>query len=429
MTRREFIADLMQKYPNITGASFGLKSVGGIVTREESIKITVAEKKPLSDIPQRERIPSAFVFDGVAFSTDVEVAEYKFLDNSVYPQGARETITIDTTLANRVTAGDSSISVSISDADADFISNSMTMLWNYPRQGVLIEIGGTNYHCDGITGSSGSYSLSTPFGFNTANSGDAVEITCKGATGDGSSYGFAPGIGIDTAGAIPNEQTGAIVGGAGMGNATSVPNAIGTLGFLAQDIETGAVVGVTNAHVAAGVEIGKMIEEGTDYTLGDALPQASVKDNFQWPFAFASQTTKIANQTKGMVWRVNQNINTTSDYTVERNQVDGAILFLNDGSFDGDSYKMFNSEVIGAYPEWCTDAELDGLVTNGNDLFSVGSRTGIKGTDDAVASGIKLKATNSSQSINLGVDPGINPLNFIAFNDVVSFSAFDSTDN
>ena len=167
------------------------------------------------------------------------------------------------------------------------------------------------------------------------------------------------------------------------------PNAIGTLGFLAQDIETGAVVGVTNAHVAAGVELGKMIEEGTDYTLGDALPQASVKDNFQWPFAFASQTTKIANQTKGMVWRVNQNINTTSDYTVERNQVDGAILFLNDGSFDGDSYKMFNSEVIGAYPEWCTDAELDGLVTNGNDLFSVGSRTGIKGTDDAVASGIK----------------------------------------
>ena len=428
MTKREFVAELMQKYPNVTGVSFGLKNTGGVTTREESIQFNVLEKKNLKDIPKEERIPSSIEFDGVTYKTDIETTQYSFLDNSVFPQGARQngqavTVTADSNFS----IGDTQAVFSgVSSTTFDLVNNSLTMLWGAPRNavGFTSSFGAKNF-ITAITWEDEANEVARVTVASPATqgigSGNTTQLTFVGGTGNTSgTHLFAPGIG--QSGDV-NEQTGTIVGGAGMSNWTSNPNSIGTLGFVALDEFTDALVGVTNAHVAGPVDFGGMILEEDTYALGDALPNTAVGDTFQWPL---SSNTTVANS-KGFVWRVNQCINTTTDFNEPRNTVDGACLFLKNGVTDANSYKMFNSDVIPAYPEWCTEDELDNLMVNGNDLFSVGTRTGIKGSDVDYVSGIKLKAINSNQATLLGT-PDADNSGSILMTDMVSFAAFNSND-
>lgn len=55
----------------IVGVSYGFNTVGGKTTNEKVIVFTVIRKKPLSEIPENERIPSQITIDGETFNTDV----------------------------------------------------------------------------------------------------------------------------------------------------------------------------------------------------------------------------------------------------------------------------------------------------------------------------------------------------------------------
>lgn len=64
--RKRVEADLL-RLPGVSGVDIGPKRVNGEKTGELAIRIYVARKRPLDDIPVNERIPS--VIDGVP--TDV----------------------------------------------------------------------------------------------------------------------------------------------------------------------------------------------------------------------------------------------------------------------------------------------------------------------------------------------------------------------
>lgn len=56
---------------DIVGVGYGFKTVNGKSTSDRTIVFTVIRKKPLSEIPEEERIPSEITIDGETFSTDV----------------------------------------------------------------------------------------------------------------------------------------------------------------------------------------------------------------------------------------------------------------------------------------------------------------------------------------------------------------------
>ena len=55
----------------IVGVSYGFKTTGGKTTDQRVIVFNVIRKKPLSEIPENERIPSQIEIDGEMFDTDV----------------------------------------------------------------------------------------------------------------------------------------------------------------------------------------------------------------------------------------------------------------------------------------------------------------------------------------------------------------------
>ena len=86
MMNPELLKQLTKHYHNITpedvvGVSYGKKESGGLLTDSDAIVFTVRKKKPLSEIPEDERIPSKIEFGGVTFDTDVEEGRYTFLEN------------------------------------------------------------------------------------------------------------------------------------------------------------------------------------------------------------------------------------------------------------------------------------------------------------------------------------------------------------
>ena len=49
---------------DIVGVSYGFKTSNNKTTDEKTLVFTVVRKKPLSEIPESERIPSEIVIDG-----------------------------------------------------------------------------------------------------------------------------------------------------------------------------------------------------------------------------------------------------------------------------------------------------------------------------------------------------------------------------
>jgi hypothetical protein len=62
---------------DIVGVGVGYKEKDGKTTNEKCITFTVIRKKPLSEIPENERIPSQIEIDGEIFNTDVTEGVYK----------------------------------------------------------------------------------------------------------------------------------------------------------------------------------------------------------------------------------------------------------------------------------------------------------------------------------------------------------------
>jgi len=74
---------------DIVGVGYGFKTVNGKSTSDRTIVFTVIRKKPLSEIPEEERIPSEITIDGETFSTDViegtiSAFAYGYCDPSFY---------------------------------------------------------------------------------------------------------------------------------------------------------------------------------------------------------------------------------------------------------------------------------------------------------------------------------------------------------
>jgi len=64
----------------IVGVGYGFKEVNGRTTDQRTIVFTVIRKRPLSEIPESERIPNQLTFDGETFDTDV-------IEGSISPFG------------------------------------------------------------------------------------------------------------------------------------------------------------------------------------------------------------------------------------------------------------------------------------------------------------------------------------------------------
>jgi hypothetical protein len=87
---KQITADLNKSTSSdIVGVGYGFKQVNGKTTSDRTIVFTVIRKKPLSEIPENERIPSKIEIDGEIFDTDVIEGNmttfgYGFHDQSFY---------------------------------------------------------------------------------------------------------------------------------------------------------------------------------------------------------------------------------------------------------------------------------------------------------------------------------------------------------
>jgi len=69
---KQITAELLNTTPdNIVGVGYGYKEVNGKTSSEKCITFSVKEKKPLSEIPQSELLPSTIEIDGEVIKTDV----------------------------------------------------------------------------------------------------------------------------------------------------------------------------------------------------------------------------------------------------------------------------------------------------------------------------------------------------------------------
>ena len=138
---------------------------------------------------------------------------------------------------------------------------------------------------------------------------------------------------------------------------------LGTMGFIAVDKETNSLVGVTNAHVMTDCffranESGR----GEFDVYGDNMGQ---------PATSVSQRVGV---TKRYI-----PIKGTSSGV---NYVDGAIFTLDETEIDlNESYKYYGLSFNSA-PPFATTEEIDDLINNDYNLYSVGRTTGAKGEGD-----------------------------------------------
>ena len=185
-------------------------------------------------------------------------------------------------------------------------------------------------------------------------------------------------------------------------------SSVGTLGFLALDVETQSIVGVTNNHVA----------------IANAF-FASVRT--QPITEFQNETTDIAFQN---LWSSNPataNANDIGDVIryvpmVKSgfNQVDGALISINQGDFDPSiSWQQFGLTGVTTPLPFASTSEINSLVGN-TDVISSGRTTGAK---QGVCS---LTITSVSSAVPVGTYEDQNGGFVVNFNNLISFTRNDS---
>jgi hypothetical protein len=143
---------------------------------------------------------------------------------------------------------------------------------------------------------------------------------------------------------------------------------VGTLGFIAVDIETQAIVGVTNNHVAIGDAF-----YTTERNLAGVLQNES-SDNAYQPGE--SSTLPIS-------WKVGEVVRYVPIYlptspNAYSNRVDGALISLTSSTISNSvSFKQLG--LTGIFPmPFATTSELDNLLVTNPPLYSTGRTTGPK---------------------------------------------------
>lgn len=177
---------------------------------------------------------------------------------------------------------------------------------------------------------------------------------------------------------------------------------LGTMGFVAVDNDTTSLVGVTNAHVMTEVffkadESSRKIEN----VYGDTMGQPDT--NSSNSVGVTKRYVPIQSSKTGV------------------NYVDGAIFTLDSSDVDiGESFKYYGLSFSGA-PEFATTREIDELIDNDWDLYSVGRTTGAKGEGKTKLKFLSYDNVNVYNTLNDSVD------RLCTFNDCISYIASAST--
>ena len=168
-------------------------------------------------------------------------------------------------------------------------------------------------------------------------------------------------------------------------------NAVGTLGMIVQDINTNALLGLTNNHVVVGNPVAAQYQNlnaflGNNFpTTNEVLPNSNFTCQ---PGEFGFQTNLKYGQVVRYVPIVpNTTINITaggssnSPSLVPKNRVDGALVSIDCNKIDfNQSWKFSGFESLITTPlPFATTAELDNLLVTNPQLYSTGRSTGPKG--------------------------------------------------
>ncbi len=160
---------------------------------------------------------------------------------------------------------------------------------------------------------------------------------------------------------------------------------LGTMGFIAVDKDNNSLVGVTNAHVMTQSFFVANESDRGDYNV--------YNNNMGQP---ATTTIQRVGVTKRYVPIVGVGSGT--------NYVDGAIFTLDESVVDlNESYKYYGFSFEDA-PPFATTEEIDSLIDNDFNLYSVGRTTGAKGE-------------------------GVTKLKFLSYDNISVFNRLNSTTN
>lgn len=190
-------------------------------------------------------------------------------------------------------------------------------------------------------------------------------------------------------------------------NFTNLSGFVGTMGFLAVDNDTNSLVGVSNNHVLVYDAFINSQKSSTGIT-------TSILNNF------VTQPNEVGNSGLG------NSIGNVKKYKSisggSLNYADVALTTINSSDIDvNTSYLM---EGITGWTQplvFATSVEIDGLLTNNNNLFSTGRTTGPKGEGE-----MKLLTSSYPVTINIAYDKqGIGTT--IQFGRCIQFVASAST--
>jgi phosphatidylethanolamine-binding protein (PEBP) family uncharacterized protein len=186
---------------------------------------------------------------------------------------------------------------------------------------------------------------------------------------------------------------------------------VGTLGMIVQDVQTNALVGLTNNHVVVGNAVAAQYQNLNPYLGNNFPPTNEVLPNSN----FSCQPGESGYQTNlkfGQVVRYvpmvpNGALNLTnggssaSPSLVPKNRVDGALVSIDCNKIDfNQSWKFSGFESLMTAPlPFATTAELDNLMVTNPQLYSTGRSTGPKGLGTPGCE-LRLFGINQSQTIN-----------------------------
>lgn len=197
-------------------------------------------------------------------------------------------------------------------------------------------------------------------------------------------------------------------GGISLTNYTNLGGYVGTLGFLAVDTDTNSLVGVSNNHVLVKNAFLAPYVDGSGSRI-------NIYENF------------VTQPNEGGNSGLQNSIGLVKRYvpmsgSPEYNKVDGALTTINESDISGTtSYRQYGITGWTQPLEFASTAEIDGLVTNKNNLFSAGRTTGPKGEGD-----MKLFASSVATTISINYNnQGVNET--IRFTDCIKFYASAST--
>ncbi len=207
----------------------------------------------------------------------------------------------------------------------------------------------------------------------------------------------------------PNRQTiRPIMGGISLTSKTKL-GTMGTLGFIAVDIETQALVGVTNNHVVIRDSFYSnqrnplgIVENEYDINDGGSYEPDEVYQSGE--FISPPLSNKIGNVVRYVP------IYKTTDGGI--NRVDGALVSVEcDPVIDfSESFKQYGLPFTTPM-EFATTSEIDNILTSNPNLFSSGRTTGAKGNNDCPL-----------RVFSVGVNIPVTPYKLQGVNETVNFS-------